>query len=835
MATDFSYGGKQIVSGGPFKPGGKDMPNDARTRVESYADIVNIPNPYVGLKITVKVDETNNNKMTDYIVKSLKANSFGAANSLVDEVVRYVDYLGVSGGSSGGGSGEGLTSEQAQQLTTAYEHSQSKHVSMDEVNQAIANAQLSGGEVDLSTYATKTYTDNAISTALDGHTFKFLTQAEYDDLETKDPLVEYHITDATESGISGGTGISYVSVDVSTDTFVMYKSGFVLSSTSITINEGSSTTFTVKLEEAPSEDITVTLTSSNENVTVSPSTLTFTSSNYNVAQTVTVNTAEALDYIDWSGNIIVSSAGYNNATFTVNCKNISVNYGNIVTSLSSLTILEGKSGTFTVKLGSQPTQSQTVSLSSNNTDVTLSPNTLTFTPSNYNTAQTVTVATAEDSDETNDSATITLTSSNVSKVTVSVTVNDNDITVYGEMSLSTASLTINEGSSGTFTVKLDQQPTVTEVISIVSNDTNITINPTSLTFTPSNYNTPQTVTVNVSEKSGIEDWTGALTLTSDNISSKTINISVKNTTEIPLTGISIDAAAEVMEGESITLTPVLTPSNATLKELTWTASNGNVTVKNGVITGITAGESIVTVASANDSSITASCAVTITEAAVKQMMWHFDAQQQDNSQRTSMFRLSDLNGSDIVLPNRLYSAEGNKQAAYNIESHWTDGAYIINDDTASCSQAYLTTLSPLFDKDFTIQINYSLLDNSAGNMLWLGTYSNFSCCLSVRGNKVKLGDTNLNTSTLSTTEQIQLIITYEKSTNSMKIWVNGTQEYNSTLPRTLDTLESFEVGAGRLNGNGKLKLYSLRIYNYVISDEVASELYTTESAIEGRS
>ena len=100
MTTDFTYGGKQIVSGGPFKPGGKDMPSDARTRVESYADIASIPNPHVGLKITVKVDETNNNKMTDYIVKSLKANSMGVADSAINEVVRYVDYLGASSGGS---------------------------------------------------------------------------------------------------------------------------------------------------------------------------------------------------------------------------------------------------------------------------------------------------------------------------------------------------------------------------------------------------------------------------------------------------------------------------------------------------------------------------------------------------------------------------------------------------------------------------------------------------------------------------------------------------------------------------------------------------------------
>ena len=107
MATDFSYGGQRVVGSGPIKPSGKDMPVDARTRVERYADIANIPNPHIGLKITVKSDETNNTKMTDYIVKSLKANSVGIANTLIDEVVRYADYLGVSSSSGGTSAGTG--------------------------------------------------------------------------------------------------------------------------------------------------------------------------------------------------------------------------------------------------------------------------------------------------------------------------------------------------------------------------------------------------------------------------------------------------------------------------------------------------------------------------------------------------------------------------------------------------------------------------------------------------------------------------------------------------------------------------------------------------------
>ena len=134
MSTDFSYDNKTIDSTGPIKPSGKDQPGDPRTRVDFYSDIKLIPNPYVGMIITVKMDETNQNKMTDYKVISLKPNALGIANSVIDRVQKYSDYLGVSGGSSG----DGLTSEQAQQLQTAYEHSRSPHINTTDVNNAVS-------------------------------------------------------------------------------------------------------------------------------------------------------------------------------------------------------------------------------------------------------------------------------------------------------------------------------------------------------------------------------------------------------------------------------------------------------------------------------------------------------------------------------------------------------------------------------------------------------------------------------------------------------------------------------------------------------------------------
>ena len=130
MSTDFTYNNKLINSSGPFRPTEKDMPNDGRTRVNSYSDIANIPMPYIGMNITVKVDETNENKMTDYKVISLKANSLGVAGMLIDQVQRMDEYLGA------------LTEVPAEYVTE------------QEMNEAIANVS-SGGNVDLSGYATK--------------------------------------------------------------------------------------------------------------------------------------------------------------------------------------------------------------------------------------------------------------------------------------------------------------------------------------------------------------------------------------------------------------------------------------------------------------------------------------------------------------------------------------------------------------------------------------------------------------------------------------------------------------------------------------------------------
>ena len=369
MATDFSYGGKQIVSGGPFKPDGKDMPIDARTRVETYADIASIPNPHVGLKITVKVDETNNNKMTDYIVKSLKANSLGVANAVIDEVVKYVDYLGVSGAS-----GEGLTTEQAQHLQTAYLHSQSTHVQASDI------PSLNG-------YATENFVTNKIAEAqLGGGTIVFT------DI-TKDEAFNYN-----------GTAEA-----------VEVYGNIIVNNANVLVDAGSTTNFTVKLGKAPTNAQAVNLISDNSDITLSPSSISFTPENYSEPKTITVTASSTAVT---GATINVGSSGTPTIFVTVTLGNPPV-VGNIIVNPNSLNMNKNSSSSFNVTLDKAPTSAQTISIVSDNDSITVNPSSLTFTSENYSEPKTITVTTA--SIATN--GIISLTSKGVESVNVSISIN----------------------------------------------------------------------------------------------------------------------------------------------------------------------------------------------------------------------------------------------------------------------------------------------------------------------------------------------------------------------------------------------------------------------------
>ena len=124
-----------------------------------------------------------------------------------------------------------------------------------------------------------------------------------------------------------------------------------------------------------------------------------------------------------------------------------------------LTVPEGATASYTVKLASRPTGTVTVNIASDNADVTVSPAPLTFHASGgaklWSTAQAVTVSAGHDNDAVDDAATLTHTASGggygAVSGTVSVNVDDDETPATPTLSVAIAPASANEGASGSRT------------------------------------------------------------------------------------------------------------------------------------------------------------------------------------------------------------------------------------------------------------------------------------------------------------------------------------------------------------------------------------------------
>ncbi|MEG4021533.1 DUF4347 domain-containing protein, partial [Microcoleus sp. S13C4] len=165
----------------------------------------------------------------------------------------------------------------------------------------------------------------------------------------------------------------------------------------------------------------------------------------------------------------------------------------------------GGTGTFTVKLNSQPTADVTIGLTSSNlAEGKVSTNSLTFTTANYDQPQPITVSGVDDLVADGPQPYKIVTAAAVSTDVNYNNVDPEDVTVINSDNETpgitvnpTAGLTTGEdGSPANFTVVLNTQPTADVTIGLTSdNVAEGTVSPASITFTPANWNTAQPVTV----------------------------------------------------------------------------------------------------------------------------------------------------------------------------------------------------------------------------------------------------------------------------------------------------------------------------------------------------
>ena len=245
----------------------------------------------------------------------------------------------------------------------------------------------------------------------------------------------FHILLLRPRGINHGDHFSTTVTIIDDDT-----PGMTITPRTLDVDEGGTATYTVKLNTAPSGNVTVAITSDDTGAaTVFPEMLTFTTTDWNTAKTVTVTGVEDSNLTNESVTLSNDPSGANYdmvSTVEVTVDVTDNDSPGVNVSQTALTVREANTtgASYTVALHTQPTANVTVTVAGHaGTDVTPSPTTLTFTSQNWDTAQTVTVTAGDDTDTVKDVVTLTHTATStdtgyqgitISSVTVTVTDND---------------------------------------------------------------------------------------------------------------------------------------------------------------------------------------------------------------------------------------------------------------------------------------------------------------------------------------------------------------------------------------------------------------------------
>ena len=429
-----------------------------------------------------------------------------------------------------------------------------------DVTISIASNDTTEGTADVSSLTFTSSNWNASQT---------VTVTGADDLSSDGDIGYTIVTGSATSsdGVYNGMNASDVTV-TNTDNDIP---GFTLTPASglVTTEAGGAVTFDVVLNTQPTADVTISIASDDTTEGVTDvSSLTFTSSNWNVAQTVTVTGVnDSVDDGDVSYTVVTGTATSADTDYNgLNAIDVAVSNtdddiaGYTVTPTSGLVTTEaGGTATFDVVLDTQPTADVTISVASDDTvEGTSDVSSLTFTSSNWNVAQTATVTGADDSVDDGDVSYTIVTGAatssdskynglNGSDVSVS---NTDDDTAGVTVTPTSGLVTTEAGSTATFDVVLDTQPTADVTISIVSNDTTEgTADVSSLTFTSSNWNVAQTVTV-----------TGADDLIDDSDQSYTIVTGAASSSDGPYNGLNVsDVTVSNTDDDTAGIT--VTPTN----------------------------------------------------------------------------------------------------------------------------------------------------------------------------------------------------------------------------------------------------------------------------------
>ena len=437
-------------------------------------------------------------------------------------------------------------------------------------------------------------------------TAQTVTVTPVDDLDASDETV-------TVSNAISGSGaygsVTAASVSVSVEDDETPSAGVTIKPTQLSLSEGGSAgSYTVVLNTDPSAPVTVTPRSSDAGAVRVSAALSFDSTNWSTEQTVTVTPVDDLDASDETvtvSNAISGSGAYSSVT----AASVRVRVDDDETSTppttagvtvtpTRLSLTEGgRTGSYRVVLDSNPSTAVTVTPRSSDAGAAVVSAALTFTSSNWSTAQVVTVTPVADPDASDETVTVSNAVrgsgayGSVTAASVRVRVDDDETP---GVTVTPTQLSLTEGGNAkTYTVVLDTDPQATVTVTPISNDAGAASVSAALTFTSSNWSTARTVMVTpvndddannetVTVSHGISGYSGvsrvdSVTVRVDDDDTAGVTVS---TTRLSLTeGGSAGSYTVVLDSDplaTVTVTPASDDAGAAMVSggpLTFTSSN----------------------------------------------------------------------------------------------------------------------------------------------------------------------------------------------------------------------------------------------------------------------
>ena len=352
---------------------------------------------------------------------------------------------------------------------------------------------------------------------------------------------------------------------------------------SLSVNEGATVSYRVKLHTNPGGTVTVTPQSGDSTRLTVPGALSFNTGNWSNWQPVNLTSLADADLTDNDVNVTHTVSGYGSVT-TAPSVTVSIIDGGagVTVNPTALSVSEGANGSYSVRLNSRPSASVTITPTSGDTVTATVGNAVTFAPAEWSSAKSIQV-----SGVNGGQARISHSVSSTDTAYAAVTPSPVDVTVTGTARVRVSALAITaveHGAAGTYDVWLNTDPGAAVTVTPQTTSSAIALS-AALNFNSGNFRVRQRITVTANTDTNTSSESATITHAVSGYSGVNQGPQVAVTVQDAGSRILVSPTSlTVKEGTSTSYTLTTTTEPTSNVTVTPTGLGGRVTVSPSPVT-----------------------------------------------------------------------------------------------------------------------------------------------------------------------------------------------------------------------------------------------------------